>query len=181
MQQKKILLAVTGSIAAYKSVFLLRFLKKAGYSVKVIMTDAAKSFVGALTFSALSENPVLDSWQNADHSWTNHVELGLWADLILIAPATANTISKLANGLADDLLGGVYLSARCPVFIAPAMDLDMWHHKATQRNILQLKIDGVIIIEPDSGELASGLEGKGRMQEPEEIFAKVQSHFLHAG
>ncbi len=180
MQPQKILLAVCGSIAAYKSVFLLRLLKKAGFEVKVIMTNSAKQFVGPLTFSTLSENTVLDNWINELGTWTNHVELGLWADLLLIAPATAQTIAKLSYGLADDLLGGVYLSAKCPVMMAPAMDLDMWIHPATQRNIHQLQSDGVIIIEPDSGALASGLEGKGRMQEPDFIFEYILSHFKNA-
>ncbi len=173
---KKILLGVTGSIAAYKSVILLRLLVKAGAEVKVIMTKAASDFVSPLTFSTLSKNEVLtDLFDEA--AWSNHVMLGRWADVMIIAPASCNTISKMANGLCDNLLSAVYLSATCPVWIAPAMDEDMWHHPATKRNISLLKETGNIIIPVDHGELASGLTGEGRMAEPEEIVNWLENYF----
>jgi phosphopantothenoylcysteine decarboxylase/phosphopantothenate--cysteine ligase len=171
MQGKKILLGVTGSIAAYKAALLVREFIKAGAQVRVIMTDYAKEFISPLTLSTLSKNPVESLHFEANSGqWNSHVDLGLWADAFLIAPATANTMAKMANGIADNLLLTTYLSARCPVFIAPAMDLDMFQHPATKKNMETLKSYGNIIIEPAEGELASGLLGKGRMEEPEIIF-----------
>lgn len=166
---------MTGGIAAYKAAYLVRNLVKAGAEVKVIMTENAKRFVTPLTFSTLSGNPVYTEFFNAENGeWHSHVKLGLWADLMLIAPATANTLAKMANGIADNLLTTTYLSARCPVMAVPAMDLDMYAHTATQHNLQVLRERGVIIMEPASGFLASGLEGKGRMPEPDNIllFAK---------
>jgi phosphopantothenoylcysteine decarboxylase / phosphopantothenate---cysteine ligase len=164
---KKILLGVSGSIAAYKSADLIRLLVKQGADVQVIMTQSATEFITPLTLSTLSKKPVLSRFSDpVSGSWNNHVELGLWADLLLIAPASAHTLAKLVHGYCDDLLSAVYLSARCPVMIAPAMDLDMFAHPATQDNIRQLSSLGVIVIGPESGELASGLTGKGRMTEP---------------
>lgn len=175
---KKIILGVSGSIAAYKAAFLLRLLTKAGAEVQVIMTPDATHFVGPLTFSTLSGKPVLvEYFDEKTGEWNNHVHLALWADLILVAPATANTLSKFANGVCDHLLAAVYLSARCPVYLAPAMDLDMWHHPATQNNIERLKSYGNLIISPGSGELASGLVGEGRLAEPEELFEAVCDFF----
>lgn len=176
---KRILLGVCGGIAAYKSVYLLRSLVKAGAEVKVIMTKGATSFVGPLTFSALSKNPVgIDFFNPETGEWFNHVDAGLWPDLIIIAPATANTIGKMVHGICDNLLTAVYLSAKCPVMIAPAMDLDMWKHFSTQSNIEKLKSTGHSIIEPGIGELASGLTGPGRMAEPEIIFQEIHNYFL---
>ncbi len=170
----KILLGVTGGIAAYKAAYLLRDLVKSGFEVKVLMTKSAKDFVGPLTFSTLSKNPVLSDLFNASTGeWVNHVELGMWADLFVIAPATANTIGKAANGMADNLLLTTYLSAKCPVLWAPAMDLDMYRHPSTKENLEKLKSFGDQIIEPEEGELASGLIGKGRLAEPEEILSRV--------
>lgn len=178
LRNKKILLGVSGSIAAYKTALLIRLLVKEGAEVKVVMTDSAKDFITPLTLSTLSKNPVLsDFYTPSDGSWTNHVELGLWADVFLIAPASANTIAKMATGQADNLLTAVYLSARCEVWIAPAMDLDMWQHASTQGNIEKLRQYGNRIIEPGTGELASGLEGKGRMAEPEELAEMLGEHF----
>ena len=176
LQGKKIILGVTGSIAAYKSVFLCRLLVKTGAEVKVIMTKAATDFVGPLTFSTLSQHPVVTDVSSGD-AWNNHVDMGLWADIMLVAPITANSMAKFANGLCDNLLGAVYLSARCPVFIAPAMDLDMWAHPSTLRNLEQLKTDGNKVIPVGSGELASGLSGAGRMAEPEDIVAFLEQTF----
>ncbi len=166
---KKVLLGVSGSIAAYKSVFLMRLLVKAGAEVKVIMTESATTFVGPISFSTLSKNEVFDHRVTDGENWNNHVELGLWADHFVIAPTTANTMAKMAGGICDNLLLAVYLSAKCPVSIAPAMDLDMWKHPSTKRNLQLLQSDGVNIIPVGDGELASGLEGEGRMAEPEEI------------
>ncbi|HNP19428.1 MAG TPA: bifunctional phosphopantothenoylcysteine decarboxylase/phosphopantothenate--cysteine ligase CoaBC [Fulvivirga sp.] len=175
---KKIVLGVCGSIAAYKSALLIRLLTKAGAAVQVIMTDAALDFITPLTLSTLSKNPVLNKFSHSETGeWNNHVDLGLWADLVLIAPASANTIAKMANGYCDNLLLATYLSAKCPVLIAPAMDLDMYAHKSTQDNIEKLKSYGNQFLDPDSGELASGLVGAGRMQEPEEILAYLNSYF----
>src|SRR6187549_2298422 len=158
---KKIIIGVTGSIAAYKTAILTRLLVKAGAEVKVIMTSSAHDFITPLTLATLSKNPVFTEFsQNKNGVWNNHVELGLWADALLIAPASANTIGKMANGLCDNLLLATYLSARCPVFLAPAMDLDMWKHTSTQENIAQLKSFGNTIISPNNGELASGLFGE---------------------
>ncbi|MNG77983.1 Coenzyme A biosynthesis bifunctional protein CoaBC [compost metagenome] len=171
---KNIVIAVCGSIAAYKIATLIRLLVKADAQVKVIMSEDATAFITPLTLSTLSKNPVLvDYYQPDTGEWNNHVEIALNADYILLAPATANTIAKMANGLCDNLLMAVYLSAKCPVFLAPAMDLDMWKHPSTQSNIAKLGVYGNIIIPPEKGELASGLVGEGRLAEPEEIF-----HFL---
>lgn len=177
MKGKKILLGVCGSIAAYKSAFLVRLLVKAGADVKVVMTQSAHDFVDPLTFSTLSKNPVLTSFTRDDKTWNSHVELGLWADAFLIAPASANTIAKLAAGMCDNLLTATYLSAKCLVVIAPAMDLDMWKHPATQYNLNALKRFGNEVISVNTGELASGLVGEGRMAEPEEIFAWLEKRF----
>lgn len=175
LKGKKILLGVCGSIAAYKSAFLIRLLVKWEADVQVIMTDAASDFISPLTLSTLSKKPVLNRYTaNSDTGeWNNHVALGLWADLLLVAPASANTLAKMANGICDNLLTAVYLSARCPTVIAPAMDLDMWLHPTTQRNISRLQQDGCRLISPEEGELASGLHGKGRMAEPEQIVERI--------
>lgn len=179
MQGKKILIGVTGGIAAFKTPLLVRLIVKAGAEVKVVATDAAFDFVTPLTLSTVSKNPVLSSLSNAEGNWNNHVELGLWADVFVIAPATANTIGKMANGICDNLLLATYLSARCPVVVAPAMDLDMLQHPAVKKNMATIADFGNRIIEPTEGELASGLEGKGRMAEPEQIFQFVKE-LLHA-
>ena len=168
MQSKKIIVAVTGSIAAYKTAQLVRLLVKNNNEVKVIMTPAATAFISALTLSTLSKNPV-HTEIFSESSWNNHVDLGLWADAMIVAPASANTLAKMAHGLCDNMVTAVYLSAKCPVFVAPAMDLDMWKHPSTQANINSLKSYGNHIIDVNEGELASGLYGKGRMAEPEEI------------
>ena len=167
---KKIILGVSGSIAAYKSAYLVRGLIKNGAEVRVIMTTSASSFISPLTLATLSKNPVYSEFvKNQAGEWTNHVELGLWADAFLIAPLTANTLGKMANGICDNLLLATYLSARCPVFVAPAMDLDMYQHPSTQRNLRIIQEDGNHLMEAQYGELASGLIGKGRMAEPEEL------------
>ena len=172
LSKKNIILGVCGSIAAYKSAILVRSLIKAGANVKVILTADASNFITPLTLATLSKNPVYTQYFEAETGvWSNHVELGLWADYMIIAPASANTIGKMANGLCDNLLTAVYLSAKCPVFFAPAMDLDMWKHESTQENIDRLKSFGNTLIAPNSGELASGLFGEGRMAEPDEIVA----------
>lgn len=172
LSKKNIILGVCGSIAAYKSALLVRSLIKAGANVKVILTADASNFITPLTLATLSKNPVYTQYFEAETGvWSNHVELGLWADYMIIAPASANTIGKMANGLCDNLLTAVYLSAKCPVFFAPAMDLDMWKHESTQENIERLKSFGNTIIAPNKGELASGLFGEGRMAEPDEIVA----------
>jgi phosphopantothenoylcysteine decarboxylase/phosphopantothenate--cysteine ligase len=175
---KKILIGVTGSIAAYKTAILIRLLVKEGYEVRVVMTPLAKEFITPLTLATLSKNPVLTDFFNASNGdWNSHVDLGLWADAFIIAPASANTMAKMASGIADNLLLTTYLSARCPVFIAPAMDLDMLNHPATRKNIETLKSYGNTILEPATGELASGLIGKGRMEEPETLIAALKNHF----
>lgn len=175
---KKILIGVTGSIAAYKTAILIRLLVKKGARVKVVMTPLAKQFITPLTLATLSKNPILvDFFDPESGEWNSHVDLGLWADLFLVAPATANTMAKMAHGVADNLLLTTYLSVRCPVFIAPGMDMDMFHHPSTQHNIETLKSYGNIIIDPATGELASGLEGKGRMEEPEKIIEAVNNFF----
>lgn len=174
---KKVLLGVTAGIAAYKSAFLVRAFIKAGAEIRVVMTPDAKEFVTPLTLSTLSKNPVLSSFTKEDDEnavWNNHVELGLWADFFVIAPATANTLSKMASAASDNLLLAVYLSARCPVYFAPAMDLDMHEHPGTQSSFKKLQSFGNIMIPATSGELASGLEGKGRMAEPEDIVAFIE-------
>lgn len=176
LKGKKILLCVTGSIAAYKSVILVRLLVKAGAEVKVIMTESAKDFVTPLTFSTLSKNPVLTDLFD-EQSWANHVMLGRWADVMLIAPASCNTIAKMANGICDNLLLAVYLSSKCAVVIAPAMDEDMWLHPSTKQNIEVLKQRGNEFLAVNNGELASGLTGEGRMMEPEEIMDFLEDFF----
>ena len=174
LSHKKIILGVTGSIAAYKSAILVRLLVKAGAEVRVIMTRSSAEFITPLTLSVLSKNPVISDLKNDEGTWNNHVELGLWADLMVIAPASANTIAKMAHGQCDNILLATYLSARCPVFFAPAMDLDMWKHPATQRNIELLASYGNHLIPVENGELASGLSGEGRMAEPERIVRVVE-------
>lgn len=178
LKNKKILLGITASIAAYKAAFLVRLLVKQGAEVKVILTDAAKEFITPLTLSTLSKNKVYTEFSDkTTGEWNNHVELGLWADLMLIAPASANTISKMANGICDNLLLATYLSARCPVMFAPAMDLDMYVHPSTVHNIHKLQSFGNLIIDAEEGELASGLSGKGRMAEPENILTFIEDFF----
>lgn len=176
LESKKIVLGVCGSIAAYKSATLVRLLVKAGAEVQVVMTPDATNFITPLTLSTLSKRPVYSEYFKPETGeWNNHVELGLWADVMIFAPASANTMAKMAGGLVDNLLTAVYLSAKCPVYFAPAMDLDMWKHDSTQYNIAQLKSFDNILIPPGSGELASGLHGEGRMAEPEEIVAFVEA------
>ena len=171
----RIILGVTGSIAAYKAVYLLRLLMKEGAEVQVIMTPTAKEFVGPVTFSALSGKTVLsDFFSPEGGDWNSHVDMGVSADLMIVAPITATTLGKMANGVADNLLLTTYLSARCPVIVAPAMDMDMYKHPSTQRNLEVLKGYGNLVIEPGKGELASGLEGPGRMEEPEAILSKIR-------
>lgn len=178
MKGRKIILGITGSIAAYKAAILTRLLVKEGAEVKVIMTESAKDFITPLTLSTLSKNPVLSQFvKNEAGEWNNHVALGLWADAIVIAPASANTLAKMAHGECDNLLLAVYLSSRCPVFIAPAMDLDMLQHPSTKRNLQTLKEYGNHQITPGHGELASGLIGTGRMAEPEEIMEQLALFF----
>ena len=176
MTNKKIILAISGSIAAYKSAFLTRLLVKNGAEVQVLMTDSARQFITPLTLSTLSKRPVL-SEIISENAWNNHVELGLWADAFVVAPATATTLSKMASGNADNIVTATYLSARCPVFVAPAMDLDMWTHGATRRNLDLLRGDGCHIIPVGHGELASGLVGDGRMAEPEDILSFLNAFF----
>ena len=178
LKGKHIILGVTGSIAAYKAATLTRLLVKEGASVKVVMTPLATEFITPLTMATLSKSPIMVDFYNPENGdWNSHVDLGLWADLYLIAPASANTIGKMAGGIADNLLLTTYLSAKCPVMVAPAMDLDMYKHPVTQRNLKVLQSFGNIIIEPESGELASGLIGKGRMEEPERIVAFIADYF----
>jgi phosphopantothenoylcysteine decarboxylase/phosphopantothenate--cysteine ligase len=178
LKGKKIVVGVTGGIAAYKTATIIRLLVKEGADVKVIMTDRAREFITPLTLSTLSKNPVLKEFYNSESGeWNSHIDLGLWADLFLIAPATANSIAKMANGIADNLLITTYLSARCPVFIAPSMDMNMLNHPATLINIETLKAFGNTILEPKTGDLASGLTGKGRMEEPEEIVKEITDFF----
>ncbi len=174
---KKVLLGVCGSIAAYKSATLVRLLIKAGADVQVVMTHGAAGFIAPLTLATLSKKPVPVNYYDAETgAWNNHVELGLWADMIIIAPASANTMAKMASGHSDNLLTAVYLSAKCPVYFAPAMDLDMWKHPSTTDNVSWLIEIGNILIPPGKGELASGLHGEGRMAEPEEIVEFVSAH-----
>lgn len=183
LRGKNILLGITGGIAAYKTTFLVRLLIKAGARVKVVMTQSASIFVTPLTLSTLSKHPVLMDFVNEDDgslSWNNHVELGLWADLMVVAPATANTLSKMAHGTCDNLLLATYLSAKCPVFFAPAMDLDMYQHPSTKETLHKLQSFGNTMIPAESGELASGLHGEGRMAEPENIVAALNK-FLSEG
>ena len=178
LQGKKILLGLTASIAAYKTATIVRLLVREGAEVQVIMTPMAKEFITPVTLSALSGKPVhIDFFSGQNGQWDSHVDLGIWADLFLIAPVTASTLGKMANGIADNLLMTTYLSCKSPVILAPAMDLDMYQHPSTTRNIQILQSYGNQIIEPSTGELASGLYGKGRMEEPEMILEKVQSFF----
>ena len=175
---KKILVSLTASIAAYKTATIVRLLVREGAEVQVIMTPMAKEFITPVTLSALSGKPVhIDFFSGQNGQWDSHVDLGIWADLFLIAPVTASTLGKMANGIADNLLLTTYLSCKSPVILAPAMDLDMYQHPSTTRNIQILQSYGNQIIEPGTGELASGLYGKGRMEEPEMILEKVQSFF----
>ncbi|MGK2864848.1 MAG: bifunctional phosphopantothenoylcysteine decarboxylase/phosphopantothenate--cysteine ligase CoaBC [Chitinophagaceae bacterium] len=177
IEGKKILVGITGSIAAYKTIYLIRLLIKAGAEVKVIMTPSSKDFVSSLTISTLSRNPVLTDLFD-EQSWSNHVMLGRWADIMVIAPLSCNTLGKMANGQCDNLLMATYLSATCPVMIAPAMDEDMWKHPATKLNIKRLQSFGNNLIPVDKGELASGLYGDGRMAEPEKIIQHIKDYFL---
>lgn len=181
LSEKNILLGISGGIAAYKTASLVRLFVKAGANVKVVLTPAAKEFITPLTLSTLSKNPVFSSFTNEEDDnavWNNHVDLGLWADLLLIAPATANTMSKMANGTCDNLLLATYLSAKCPVYFAPAMDLDMYKHPSTLQSFQVLETYGNTIIPATSGELASGLVGEGRMAEPEDIVAFIENDML---
>jgi len=177
---KKILLGISGGIAAYKSAILVRLFIKSGAEVKVVMTPDAKEFITPLTLSTLSKNPVHSSFtsEDEDETWNNHVELGMWADLIIVCPATANTLSKMANGNCDNLLIAVYLSAKCPVYFAPAMDLDMYKHQSTKDSIAKLEKNGNILIPVESGELASGLVGEGRLAEPESIINFIEADIM---
>lgn len=178
LKGKKIVLGITGSIAAYKACLIIRGLVKAGAEVQVVITPAGKEFITPITLSALTQKPVIsDFFSQRDGTWHSHVALGLWADAMLIAPCTASTLGKMANGVADNMLITTYLSMKAPVFIAPAMDLDMYQHPTTQQNMERLKSFGNQIIEPASGFLASGLEGKGRMEEPENIVAFLDNYF----
>ena len=177
LQGKKILLGISGSIAAYKTAILVRLLIKEGAEVKIVMTPASKDFVSSLTLSTLSKNTILTDIANSD-SWNNHVMLGRWADVMMIAPLSCNSLAKLAHGLCDNLLTAVYLSATCPVFVAPAMDEDMWQHPATQKNLDIIKSFGNTIIPVESGELASGLIGEGRMAEPQTIVDALNNFFF---
>ena len=179
---KKILLGISGGIAAYKSAILVRLFIKHGAEVKVVMTPDAKEFITPLTLSTLSKNPVYSSFtsDDEDETWNNHVELGMWADLILISPATANTLSKMATGNCDNLLIAVYLSAKCPVYFAPAMDLDMYKHPSTKESIAKLTANGNILIPAEVGELASGLVGEGRLAEPDSILNFIESDILNS-
>jgi len=178
LKGKKILLGVCGSIAAYKSALLIRLLVKAGCEVRVVMTPSAKTFITPLTLSTLSKHPVVSAFEKNDQGqWENHVEMGLWADLFLIAPASANTIAKMAHGLCDNLLLATYLSAKCPVMIAPAMDLDMYKHPATLQNLKTLQFHVHQVLDAEHGELASGLVGEGRMAEPESLLSTIEAHF----
>ena len=178
LKNKKILVGISGSIAAYKIAFLIRLLVKEAAEVQIIMTQAAKEFITPLTLATLSKKPVLSEFvKDQTGTWNNHVDLGLWADVILIAPATAHTLAKCANGICDDLLTAVYLSAKCPVVFAPAMDLDMYQHPSTIENLQKLQSFGNQIVESNFGELASGLVGQGRMAEPEELVDILTKHF----
>src|SRR5690348_2428090 len=173
LQGKKILLGVTGSIAAYKAARLVRLLVRAGAEVQVLMTEAATGFITPLTLSTLSKRPVLTALQD-EGQWNSHVSLGRWADIMLVAPASADTLARMASGICDNLLLAVYLSAACPVMVAPAMDADMWHHPATRENLRILQDRGVILVPVATGELASGLTGEGRMSEPEELLRQLE-------
>ena len=178
MQGKRVLLGISGGIAAYKIATLIRLLKKSGAEVKCILTPASCDFISPLTVATLSKNPVgIEFWNKEDGSWNNHVEYGLWADLFVVAPLTTNTLSKMANGACDNLLLATYFSMKCQTIVAPAMDLDMYAHPSTKRNLATLQQDGVKIIPVEKGELASGLVGEGRMAEPETIFQSIADFF----
>ncbi|MDR1524942.1 MAG: bifunctional phosphopantothenoylcysteine decarboxylase/phosphopantothenate--cysteine ligase CoaBC [Tannerella sp.] len=182
LRGKNIVLGITGSIAAYKAAYLIRAFVKKGAEVKVVITPAGKEFVTPLTLATLSNNPVIsDFFSNRDGTWNSHVDLGLWADVMLIAPASASTVGKMANGIADNMLITTYLSCKAPVFVAPAMDLDMYAHPSTQQNLDKLRSYGNHIIEPATGFLASGLEGKGRMPEPDDIVKVLEDFFSYRG
>ncbi len=175
---KRILLGVTGSIAAYKSAHLTRLLIKSGAEVQLIMSTSALDFITPLTLATLSKRPVYSEFfDKKSGEWNNHVALGLWADLFIIAPLSANTLAKFANGLCDNLLSATYLSARCPVMLAPAMDLDMYQHPAVRENLRKVQSFGNLLLDAESGELASGLLGQGRMMEPEHILVRVENFF----
>ena len=179
LKGKKIVLGITGSIAAYKACLIIRTLIKKGAEVQVVITPSGKEFITPVTLSALTQKPVVSEFfSQKDGSWHSHVDLGLWADAMLIAPCTASTLGKMANGIADNMLITTYLSMKAPVFVAPAMDLDMYQHPTTTANIQKIKSFGNIIIEPASGFLASGLEGKGRMEEPEAIVEGLENYFI---
>jgi phosphopantothenoylcysteine decarboxylase / phosphopantothenate---cysteine ligase len=181
LQGKKIILGVTGGIAAYKSAFLVRLLVTSGAEVQVVMSTSAHDFITPLTLATLSKRPVLTHFTEGNQGqWNNHVDLGLWADFMVLAPASANTLSKMAEGRSDNLLMAVYLSARCPVAVAPAMDLDMYAHSQTQANLLRMQKNGVLVIPPGTGELASGLQGEGRMAEPVDIIQFLEATFAQA-
>lgn len=178
LKGKKIVLGITGSIAAYKSCLIIRALIKKGAEVQVVITPSGKEFITPLTLSTLTGKPVVSEFfDRRDGSWHSHVSLGVWADAMLIAPATASTIGKMANGIADNMLITTYLSMKAPVFVAPAMDLDMFAHPSTRKNLETLQSYGNYIIEPTSGELASHLEGKGRMEEPDNIVKVLEDYF----
>jgi len=178
LKGKNILIGITGGIAAYKIATVIRLLVKQEASVRVIMTHNAKEFITPLTIATLSRNPVLTEFFDPENgNWNSHIDLGLWANIFLIAPATANTIGKMAAGIADNLLLTTWLSARCPVIVAPSMDMDMLGHPATIRNIEILRSFGTVILDPEGGELASGLSGKGRMVEPDEIVTEIERYF----
>src|SRR3954451_4539958 len=179
LKGRKILLGITGSIAAYKSVFLVRLLITAGAEVKVIMTPSAKDFVSVLTLATLSKNKVLSTRADED-TWANHVMLGRWADVMVIAPLSCNTLAKMVNGFCDNLLLATYLSATCPIVVAPAMDEDMWLHPATRKNIAVIEHFGNAVISVVKGELASGLYGEGRMAEPEDIVTYIEEKFFRS-
>lgn len=182
LKGKKILLGVTASIAAYKAASLVRLLVREGAEVQVIMTPLAREFITPLTLSTLSGKPVLSEFfSGLSGEWNSHVDMGIWADVFLVAPVTASTLAKMANGIAENLLITTYLSCKSPVILAPAMDLDMYRHPSTARNLEILKSYGNHIIEPATGELASGLYGKGRMEEPEEILEEIKSFFKTGG
>lgn len=175
---KKIIVGITAGIAAYKTNSLVRLLVKSGAEVRVVMTPASSEFVTSLTLATLSKNPVWNSFKSGENGqWNNHVDMGMWGDLMIIAPCTANTLSKMAHGVCDNIMMAVYLSAKCPVWVAPAMDLDMYAHPATKENLKFLEQNGIHILPAGTGELASGLSGEGRMMEPEEITAEIENYF----
>ena len=179
LEGKRILISVSGGIAAYKINFLVRMLIKKGAEVQVLLTPAAENFVSKLTLSTLSKNPVYSEFYSENGTWNNHVELALWADLMIVAPCTANTLAKMMHGMCDNLVIATYLSAKCPVFIVPAMDLDMYEHPSTRQNLEIAEDFGHVVIPAESGELASGLNGPGRMAEPEHIVAAIETFFSH--